>query len=111
MKYLRAFRSLAVASMGVGVMEKKFSLLSGANMSGDFTPLEDPFPSPDVFKNGESQIDDRYKAVSDKLFGKKTEDEMKTLIGEFKEAVKKEGLVVDGRKNSKLICKFDNLWA
>jgi hypothetical protein len=41
----------------------------------------------------------RYPILQDKLFGKKSEDEMKNLIEEFKEAVKKDGLYIPGKKN------------
>jgi hypothetical protein len=37
--------------------------------------------------------------LQDKLFGKKSEDEMKQLVEEFKEAVKKEGLIIPGKNN------------
>ncbi len=73
--------------------------LNSAKMSGDFTPFEDAFPSPDVFKNGESTLDEKFRAAGDKAFGKKkTEEDMKTLVGEFKKAVEKEGLAVKGER-------------
>ena len=62
-------------------------------------PCKDGFPSGmEILKEGgDPGMSAEYKALSKTLFGKGEADEdMVKLIAEFKEAIKKEGLVVPG---------------
>ena len=62
-------------------------------------PCKNGFPSGmEILKEGSDPgLSAEYKALSKKLFGKGEADEdMVKLIAEFKEAIKKEGLVVPG---------------
>ena len=60
-------------------------------------PHRDGFPSGMEILKEDPGLTAEYKALSKTLFGKgEGDDEMVKLIAEFKEALKKEGLVVPG---------------
>ena len=63
-------------------------------------PHRDGFPSGMEILKEEPGLTAEYKALSKTLFGKgEGDDEMVKLIADFKEALKKEGLVVPGNFN------------
>ena len=64
-----------------------------------FEEVFDPFPSEDVFDKGDACLEQKYRELSKDLFGE-TEEKMKLLIQEFKEATKKEGIEIPGSNYS-----------
>ena len=63
-----------------------------------FKETHDPFPDEDVFDKDDSCLDQKYKELSNDLFGE-TAEKTVTLINNFKEATKKSGIDIPG-------CKF-----
>ena len=57
----------------------------------------DPFPKEDIFDKDESCLDEKYRELSKELFGVTVEETSK-MIGEFKEAAKKEGIDIPGKE-------------
>jgi hypothetical protein len=66
-----------------------------ASQTIEFKPSYDAFPTTDIFKEGDACLDIKYLKLSEELFG--TNVDMECLVREFKEAVKKEGLIVPGK--------------
>ena len=60
-----------------------------------FEELCDPFPTEDIFENGDLCLDQKYEELSNELFGE-TEERMTNLIIEFKETTKKSGIEIPG---------------
>ena len=60
-----------------------------------FKPGPDPFPTPEVFKEGEADLGDEYKKLSKMHFGE-TEEKMKAAVDELKEELKRQGFVLPG---------------
>ena len=60
-----------------------------------FEETHDPFPDEDVFDKDDSCLDQKYKELSNDLFGETT-DRMDTLINNFKEATRKSGIEIPG---------------
>ena len=60
-----------------------------------FEEAFDPFPTEDVFGEDDSCLDQKYRDLSEQLFGE-TEERMANLIGVFKEATKKKEIQIPG---------------
>ena len=60
-----------------------------------FAPGPDPFPTLEVFKEGEDLLDDKYKQLSNMYFGE-TEEKMKAAVAELREELKRQGFVLPG---------------
>ncbi len=58
-----------------------------------FTPMEDPFPTIEVFTKGESEVPPKFRKLAKVLFGE-TEEMMGRLMRELQVAVADEGLVL-----------------
>ena len=60
-----------------------------------FAPGPDPFPTPEVFKEGEAELDDKYKRISERYFGE-TEEKLKAAVAELREELERQGFVLPG---------------
>ena len=60
-----------------------------------FKPGPDPFPTPEVFKEGEAELGDEFKQLSKMHFGE-TEEKMRAAVDELKEELKRQGFVLPG---------------
>ena len=58
-----------------------------------FLPGPDPFPTVEVFKEGETDLDEKYKQLS-KLQFDETEEKMKAAAAELKEELKRQGFAL-----------------
>ena len=68
------------------------SASSSVESSSDlvFSPGPDPFPNADVFKEGEAELDDKFRQLAKTYYGE-TEDQMRDLVAELKEELKRQG--------------------
>ena len=60
-----------------------------------FAAGPDPFPTLEVFKEGEAELDDKYKQLSETYFGE-TEKKMKAAVYELREELARQGFVLPG---------------
>ena len=55
-----------------------------------FSPGPDPFPNANVFKEGEAELDGKFRQLAKVYYGE-TEDKMRDLVAELREELKRQG--------------------